>query len=235
VVPVRVVLDSVTLRRGDFRLGALGTFSEGVHLVTGPVGSGKSTLALALAGALAPETGRIMQEGIGSMTLALPSPEYHVTGSTLGGEAAAWGVDPGPVLAAAGLSGRGDDDPLRCSRGELKRLVLSSILSREWNLLVLDEPYGSLDCTWKAELSRRIGERKKGITIILTHEDEQLPRVDEIWEIREGRLLSLGRVPEALHRWSRPPRYLRAALERGTVPDNITPADARDALCRTRG
>ena len=84
-------------------------------------------------------------------------------------------------------------------------------------------------------LSRLIGERRRGVTILLTHEDEQLPRVDEIWEIRDGRLLSLGRVPGAISRWSRPPRYLRAALEKGAEPANITPADARDALCRTRG
>jgi energy-coupling factor transporter ATP-binding protein EcfA2 len=235
VVPVRVVLDGVTLRRGEFRLRASGSFGEGVHLVTGPVGSGKSTLALALAGALAPETGQIVREGTGSPGLGLPIPEYQVTGGTLGEEAAAWGGEAGPVLAAAGLTGRGGDDPLRCSQGELKRLVLASLLGREWDLLVLDEPYSSLDCGWKAALSRMLGERRTGITILLTHEDEHLPRVDEIWEIRDGQLLSLGRVPAAIRRWSRPPRYLRAALERGAFPENITPADARDAVCRTRG
>jgi len=232
---VRVVLDGVILRRGDFRLAATGTFGEGVHLVTGPVGSGKSTLALAIAGDIAPEAGRITKEGIGSMTLALPLPEYHVTGGTLGEEAAAWGIAPDPVLSVAGLAGRGGDDPLRCSQGELKRLILACVLAREWDLLVLDEPYSSLDCGWKAALSRMIGDRRRGITILLTHEDEHLPRVDEIWEIRDGRLLSLGRVPEAISRWSRPPRYLRVSLERGAMPENITPADARDAVCRTRG
>jgi energy-coupling factor transport system ATP-binding protein len=232
---VKVILEGLVLRRGAFRLDAAGTFAEGLHLVTGPVGSGKSTLALALAGGFASETGKIRMDGIGSMTLALPFPGYHVTGSTLAGEAASWGVTAGPVLAAAGLAGREGDDPLRCSLGELKRLVLSSILAREWDLLILDEPYGSLDCGWKAALSQRLMERRRGITILLTHEDEHLPRVDEIWEIRDGRLLSLGRVPGALPLWSRPPRYIRAALERGAIPENITPADARDALCRTPG
>jgi energy-coupling factor transport system ATP-binding protein len=235
VVPVRVVLREVILRRGSFRLGASGAFSEGVHLVTGPVGSGKSTLALALAGGSRPEAGQIVKEGIGSMTLALPFPEYHVTGSTLEEEAVSWGVSPGRALAAAGLSGRGGDDPLRCSQGELKRLVLSCILDRDWDLLILDEPYGSLDCAGKADLSRRLGERRRGITVLFTHEDEQLPRVDEIWEIRAGRLVPLGKVPGAIPMWSRPPGYIRAALERGGIPENITPADARDAVCRTRG
>lgn len=235
MVPVRVMLEEVVLRRGSFRLGASGTFSEGIHLVTGPVGSGKSTLALALAGVLLPEAGRIVKEGIGTMTLGLPFPGYHVTGSTLAGEAASWGVAPGPVLEEAGLPGRGGDDPLRCSQGELKRLVLSCILAREWDLLILDEPYSSLDCAWKAAFSRRLGERRRGITVLLTHEDEQLPRVDEIWEIRDGRIVPLGRVPGAIPLWSLPPRYLRAALDRGALPENITPADARDAVCRTRG
>jgi energy-coupling factor transport system ATP-binding protein len=232
---MRIILDDVIIRRGSFQLTASGTFSEGVHLVTGPVGSGKSTLALGLAGALKPVAGQIGEEGIGSRTLALPFPGCHVTGETLEGEVLSWGLLPAPVLEVAGLSGRGAEDPLRCSQGELKRLVLSCILAREWDLLVLDEPYSSLDCTWKEAFSRRLGERRKGITVIFTHEDEVLPRVDEIWEIQAGRLVSLGKVPEAIRRWSRPPRYIRAALNEGVIPENITIADVRDALCRTRG
>jgi len=232
---MRVLLDGVILRRGSFQLTASGTFSEGVHLVTGPVGSGKSTLALALAGVLRPVAGQIGEEGIGSRTLSFPFPGYQVTGETLEGEAVSWGLLPAPVLEAAGLSGRGAEDPIRCSQGEVKRLVLSCILARVWDLLILDEPYSSLDCAWKEAFSRRLGERRKGITILLTHEDEALPRVDEIWEIQAGRLISLGRVPEAIPRWSRPPRYIRAALDEGAIPENITPGDVRDALCRTRG
>jgi len=232
---MRILLDNVTLRRGPFQLTASGAFSEGVHLVTGPVGSGKSTIALALAGALQPVAGQIGEEGIRSRTLALPFPEYHVTGETLEGEVLSWGLLPQIILEAAGLSGRGAEDPLCCSQGELKRLVLSCILAREWDLLILDEPYGSLDCAWKEAFSRRLGARQKGITILLTHEDEVLPRVDEIWEIQAGRLVSLGRVPEAIRRWSRPPQYIRAALDKGGMPGNITIADVRDALCRTRG
>jgi len=232
---MRVSLDDVILRRGSFQLTASGTFSKGVHLVTGPVGSGKSTLALALAGALRPVTGQIVEDGIGSRTLALPFPEYHVTGETLEREVASWGLVPAPVLEAAGLSGRGGEDVLRCSQGELKRLVLSCILAREWDLLILDEPCSSLDCAWKEAFARKLGERRKGITILLTHEDEILPRVDEIWEIQAGRLASLGRVPEAIPRWSRPPRYIRAALDAGALPENITRKDVRDAVCRTRG
>ncbi|MDD1668364.1 MAG: ABC transporter [Methanomicrobiales archaeon] len=232
---MRVVLDDAILRRGSFQLAASGTFSEGVHLVTGPVGSGKSTLALALAGALRPAAGRIREEGIGSRMLSLPFPEYHVTGETLGGEVASWGLPPGPVLEAAGLSGKGPVDPLRCSQGELKRLVLSCILARDWDVLILDEPYSSLDCAWKEAFSRRLGERRRGVTVIFTHEDEFLPRVDELWELQAGRLVSLGGMPGAIRRWSRPPRYIRAALDEGATPGNITRADAREALCRTRG
>jgi energy-coupling factor transport system ATP-binding protein len=232
---MRVILDDVIIRRGSFQLTASGTFAEGVHLVTGPVGSGKSTLALTLAGAMKPVAGQIGEEGIRSRTLSLPFPGYHVTGETLEGEVASWGLLPVPVLEAAGLSGRGGEDVLRCSQGELKRLVLSCMLAHEWDLLILDEPYSSLDCVWKEAFSRRLGERRTGITVIFTHEDEVLPRVDELWEIQAGRLVSLGRVPEAIPRWSRPPRYIRTALDKGVIPDNITQGDARDALCRTRG
>ncbi|HXW98854.1 MAG TPA: ABC transporter, partial [Methanomicrobiales archaeon] len=80
-----------------------------------------------------------------------------------------------------------------------------------------------------------LGERRRGITVLLTHEDEHLPRVDEIWEIRAGRLVSLGKVPAAIPLWLGAPRYLRVALENGVVPKNISPEDARDAACRTHG
>jgi len=232
---LKVVLEDAVLERGSFRLSASGSFAEGVHLVTGPVGSGKSTLALGLAGAIRPASGRIVKDGVGPTALTLPFAGYQVTGGTLEAEAAAWGVRPEMVLESAGLSGRGANDPLRCSTGELKRLVLSCVLAREWDLLILDEPYGSLDRPWKAELSRLLGGRGKGITILLTHEDEHLPRVDEIWEIRAGRLVSLGKVPAAIPLWSGAPGYLRAALENGAVPANISPEDARDAACRTHG
>ena len=77
-------------------------------------------------------------------------------------------------------------------RGELNRLHLACILAKNHDLLLLDEPFSSLDCEEKAKLCARIGKMSRGITIIFTHEQEILPRVTRIWEIVDGMLVDCG-------------------------------------------
>jgi energy-coupling factor transport system ATP-binding protein len=232
---VRVELIDLAFSRDAFVLRGSGAFDEGVHLVSGPVGSGKSTLALLLAGLLWPERGDIRRHGVLTTQLLLQFPEYHITSSTVAGEAASWGLLPEDVLALAELSGRAEDDPFHLSRGELKRLTLACALLRDPDLLLLDEPFSSLDCTAKRKACGMLEEREAGITIIFSHERAVLPRVDAIWEIEEGVLAARGSVPDAIPSWRHAPPYLRYALEQGARPANIRLSDAREALCRTRG
>ena len=114
---MKVSLAGVQAVRGDWSLSAQGTFGEGIHLVSGDVGSGKSTLALLLSGLFPPASGTVEREGIISAMISFQFPEFHVTGPDLERECKAWGVDPGSVLAAAGLAGRETADPLDLSRG----------------------------------------------------------------------------------------------------------------------
>jgi energy-coupling factor transport system ATP-binding protein len=106
---------------------------------------------------------------------------------------------------------------------------------RNPDLLMLDEPFSSLDCTAKRTACRMIEERDEGITIIFSHERAVLPRVDALWEMEAGALTACGSVPCAIPRWRHAPPYLRYALEEGACPENIRLADAREALCRIRG
>jgi len=231
---MRVELDELLFARGTFTLRGSGTFDEGVHLVSGPVGSGKSTLALLIAGLLRPTGGAVRRHGISSVQVLLQFPEYHITSSTVAGEAASWGLDPDEVLARADLVGRADDDPFRLSRGELKRLTLCCAIMQDPDLLMLDEPFSSLDCTAKQRACRMIEGRREGITIIFSHESAVLPRVDAIWEMENGTLTGLGGVPHAIPRWRHSPPYLAYALNEGARPENIRLQDAREALCRIR-
>lgn len=233
---MRVAIENLLFSRGAFTLrGSSGTFGEGVHLVSGPVGSGKSTLALLLAGLLSPTEGAIRRDGIASSLLLLQFPEYHITGSTVAGEIRSWGLEPDDVLAQADLLRQADDDPFHLSRGELRRLTLACAVLQNPDLLLLDEPFSSLDCAAKGKACRMIEERKKGITIIFSHEQAVLPRVDTIGEMEAGALTPLGSVPGAIPRWRHAPPYLRYALEQDARPENIRLADAREALCRIRG
>lgn len=232
---MRVVCEDVTFTRDEFTLSCAGTFGPGLHLVTGRVGSGKTTLALLLAGLLDPSSGTVRREGVERLSLSFQNPEYHVTGATVRAEAASYGADAVAVAAEVELSDRLDDDPFTLSRGELKRLHLAALLSRDHDLLVLDEPFSSLDCIQKHRLCRALEERRGGITVIFTHERQVLPAVDRLWEVEEGAVGDLGAVPEAIPRWRHAPPYLTEALARGLAPHNITFKDTieAEAVCRT--
>jgi energy-coupling factor transport system ATP-binding protein len=230
---MKAALEGVEVVRGTWSLACTAVFSEGRHLVAGRVGSGKTTLAEALAGVLRPKAGRLVHEGIASMQLSFQFPEYHVTEPTVGAEACSCGCDPDAILAEANLADRKDENPLRLSRGELKRLHLACILANDADMLLLDEPFSSLDCREKARAARAIEARSRGITVVFTHEQWHLPRIDELWELDSAGLHHRGRVPAAIRAWQQPPPAIAAALAKGCMPENISARDV-EAACRTR-
>jgi energy-coupling factor transport system ATP-binding protein len=230
---MKLGLESVRFARGSWSLFSGGTFPEGIHLVTGAVGSGKSTLALLIAGLLQPASGLIVRKDISKSMISFQFPEYHVTGSSVSEECRSWGLDPGIIGAQARLVKRMDTPPLRLSRGELKRLHLACVLSEAYDLLVLDEPFSSLDCTEKERVCEEITRRSGGITIIFTHEQAIFPRVDCLWEIESGDLICLGRVPDALRQWDHAPPVIKNLVAAGKIPENIAPQDLMEAACRT--
>jgi energy-coupling factor transport system ATP-binding protein len=235
VLMVRIILNRVYTVRDHWSLSASGTFHEGVHLVSGDVGSGKSTLALMMAGLLPPSGGSIEKTGITSGMLSLQFPELHITGLSVAEECASWGVDPGEILDAIGLTEKKDLSPLSLSRGELTRLHLACVLAKDYDLLLLDEPFSSLDCEEKVKLCARIGQKSQGITVIFTHEQNILPRVTRIWEIVDGMLVDCGTPPDAFRHWHHVPPVIKKLTTLGSRPDNISLDDLREAACRIQG
>lgn len=231
---MQFTLDNVIFTRKDWSLHTTGTFHEGVHLISGPVGSGKSTLAMIASGLLRPTAGDIRKDGIRAVVLSLQFPEYHITGKTIADEVRSWGLVSDSILRDSGLDGRGSEEPWSLSRGELKRLQLTCAMSAPGDLLILDEPFSSLDCKGKADLCRKLSDRSKGITLLMTHEQWYFPRVKEIWELDSGKLTGLGAVPGAIGAWKNAPVQLRSLIAAGIIPDNISPADLMEAACRTR-
>jgi energy-coupling factor transport system ATP-binding protein len=232
---MELILDRITVARGEWRCSADGTLLPGLHLITGRVGSGKTTLAGIISGVLNPSSGKIIRKGISSCMLCQQYPEYHVVGSTLKKEAESYGVADEIALDMAGLSGRGEDDPFRLSRGELRRFQIACLSLRDWDLLVFDEPFSALDCREKQKESRRISAISPGIVIVFTHEQRYLPRADYLWEMRDGVLHYLGTVPEALPFWDTAPVHVRRLLEEGIIPANLTEEDLEEGMCRMQG
>ncbi len=229
---MKIQMNNVSYRRGEWQLTADCVFQRGVHIVTGRIGSGKSTLSLILADIIHPDKGSITSEGISSKTLSMQFSEYHVTGHTINDEISSWKLNPAEVLPKAALSGRGNEKTLQLSGGEMKKLHLTCQLSKHWDLLILDEPFSSLDCIQRHKLCRALECRNNCILIIFTHEEQILPKVDYIWEIDEGHLRYVGEVPSALKKWNGAPGHIRYALSKGVLPDNIREKDAMEALCR---
>ena len=232
---IRLILDHVEAARPSWSLAADGIFSPGIHLVSGDVGSGKSTLAMIMAGLYVPRSGAVVREGIAGAMLSFQFPEFHVTGLTVAEECASWGLEAEPVIRQADIPVSPGARTLSLSRGELKRLHLACVLPRTCDLLLLDEPFSSLDCEGKEAVCRQISLRKDGITVIFTHEQSIFPRVDHIWEITGGCLADCGTMPGALSCWEHAPLLVRRLVAAGRIPDDLSPEGLREAACRTRG
>lgn len=232
---MELVFEGVTITRGSCDIRVSGCFGRGIHLVSGRVGSGKTTIAAMAAGLLSPERGSIQKKRISTSMLSFQFPESGLTGSTVQEEIHSFGLDSTDTLAMAGLLGRGEDDPHSLSRGELKKLTLACVLSRPWDLLVLDGPFEALDCSGKREVCRWIEQRRSSIVILCTHEQHILPRIDALWEFQDHTLVSRGSVPEALGRWDLAPPSVKTLVSRGNLPVNISEDDIREAACRTQG
>ena len=132
-------------------------------------------------------------------------PEYHITTTTVLEEILSWKRDPYQVLETAGLQERGGDDLLTLSRGELKRIHLACMLLGRYDLMVLDEPFAGLDEEARYWISSHLSEYRDGIIIIISHDITTLPSINHIWEMQDGILSEIGKIPGGLRNWKTPP------------------------------
>ncbi|MFZ4380050.1 MAG: ATP-binding cassette domain-containing protein [Polynucleobacter sp.] len=94
------------------------------------------------------------------------------------------------VLAAVGLSDRGDEWPARLSGGQKQRVALARALVHKPKLLLLDEPLGALDALTRIEMHQLIETlwTKNGFTALLVTHDvaEAIALADRIILIEDG-------------------------------------------------
>jgi NitT/TauT family transport system ATP-binding protein len=168
----------------DFSL----TLEEGkVAALLGPSGGGKSTLLRLIAGLDRDYRGRI-DAPTGKIGMVFQEPRllpWRSVGDNL--RLAAPGLSEAALqasLAAFELEGRAEDFPGQLSLGLARRVALARAFAVEPNLLLLDEPFASLDralhLRLRALLAQRIAARD--ITVLIaTHDlDDALLLADEV-------------------------------------------------------
>jgi len=182
--------------------GASLTVDDGrfVSLV-GPSGSGKSSLLRAVIGLQRPLSGTVetklarAQVGILFQDDALlpwkTARDNVALGLTFNGmerskalaEAETW-------LERLNLAGFGDRFPRHLSGGQRKRVALAQVLAMRPKLILMDEPFASLDAIVGARVVRDVVAlvEREGISVLLvTHDlEEALSLSDEVYLLSQG-------------------------------------------------
>ena len=189
--------------------------------ILGPSGSGKTTLLRLMAGFDRADAGAIM---IGDVLVDGPGvhvpPERRRIGyvpqegslfphltveANVGFGLAARERRGGKVasmLEAVGLGGFGKRYPHQLSGGQQQRVALARALAIEPAVVLLDEPFASLDANLRASVRADVQEifRRAGTTAVLvTHDqDEALSVADQVAALRNGRIAQCA-TPEELY------------------------------------
>jgi thiamine transport system ATP-binding protein len=196
-----LTLDRLTLIQGGFCLTADLTLTRGSRTaIMGPSGGGKSTLLAAIAGFLAPVSGRILWEGEditklppGARPVSILFQDNnlfpHLTVAQNAGLAlaprlrptAADGARISAALAQVGIADCGDRLPGEVSGGQQGRAALARILLSDRPLVLMDEPFASLGPGLRAEMvdlaRAMLGEAGRTI-VLVTHDLADALRLD---------------------------------------------------------
>ena len=190
--------------------------------VLGPSGAGKTTMLRVIAGLQRPSAGvaRVFGTDVGRLSGRASA---RVRSASLGflhqhAEAAlspdlpiARGVALGlalrgvgratrerraaELLAAAGLTDRGDALPGRLSGGERQRIAVCAAVAHRPRLLLADEPTAELDddaAEMIARLIERLADRDGATVITVSHDPELARRAGRTVRIRDGRVVEDG-------------------------------------------
>ena len=193
-----------------------------VTAVLGPSGGGKTTLLRLIAGFDRPDAGEVEIDGVrvaGSGTFVAPEhrrvgivpqegalfPHLDVAGNV------GYGLRRGPDRAAriaemlelVGMAHAAEARPAQLSGGQQQRVALARALAPRPALLLLDEPFASLDAATRAQVRDEVFDmvRTAGATAVLVTHDQQeaMSVADTVAVLLDGRIAQHA-APAELYR-----------------------------------
>lgn len=194
-----------------------------ITAVLGPSGCGKTTLLRIVAGFETADDGIVTLAGRqlsgGGSTVPpqqrriglVPQEGALFPHLSVGGNVA-FGLPSGPAraatverwLAVVGLAGAANSRPHELSGGQQQRVALARALAAGPDLLLLDEPFSSLDAALRVRVREEIARvmAEAGTTAVLvTHDQaEALSLADSVALLLQGRIAQAGSPAELYHR-----------------------------------
>nr|WP_245218550.1 ATP-binding cassette domain-containing protein [Rubellimicrobium aerolatum] len=158
----------------------------------GPSGIGKTTLLRVVAGLAKPGNGQVRRHGRLAMVFQEPTLlPWRTLSQNLTLVAGITAEEAEAALVEVGLGGTGGLYPSQISLGQQRRLSLARAFACKPDLLLMDEPFVSLDEARVREmmgLFARLRARHETATILVTHDPREA-------EALAGRILRLGGRP----------------------------------------
>ena len=220
-----IALEDLSVVVGDFRLDRITIEAgDGEYLVLlGPSGAGKTVLLEVIAGLRAPDTGTVTvnRQDMDDMPpehrgIGLVYQDYSLFPHMTAAENIAYGLklQKKPVsairervdtlLAELGISSLKDRYPGSMSGGEQQRVAIARALATGPSVLLLDEPFASLDPRNRDECMRVMQHLKdtRSITIIqVSHSgDEAYTLADKVVVLLGGRIAQTGPPDEIFNK-----------------------------------
>lgn len=202
-----LVVQNVSLHLAQGEIGCL----------LGPSGCGKTTLLRAIAGFEPVRAGQIDLQGkqVAAVAQCVP-PQLRDIGMVFQdhalfphlnvGDNVGFGLHGLPksarairvqdMLALVGLQGMGHRWPHELSGGQQQRVALARALAPQPSLLLMDEPFSSLDTSMRESIAREVRailKQAKATALMVTHDqNEAFAMADSVGVMARGQLMQWG-------------------------------------------